>query len=39
MHKIAAFLEFNEKINKKIQSEKNKVKKKFGDQIYLDHLC
>ena len=37
MHKIAAFLEFNEKINKKIQSEKNKVKKKFGDQIYLDH--
>ena len=37
MYKIAAFFEFNEKINKKILSEKNKIKKKFGNQIYLDH--
>ena len=37
MYKIAAFFEFNAKINKKILSEKNKVKKKFGNQIYLNH--
>ena len=29
MYKIAAFFEFNAKINKKILSEKNKVKKKI----------
>ena len=37
MYKIAAFFEFNEKIKKKVLLEKNKVKKKFGNQIYLDH--
>ena len=37
MHKIAAFITFNKKIEQKVLSEKNKVKKKFGQQIYLDH--
>ena len=37
MNKIAAFITFNKKIEQKILSQKNRVKKKFGNQIYLDH--
>lgn len=37
MYKIAAFITFNKKIEQKILSQKNKVKKKFGHQMYLDH--
>ena len=37
MYKIAAFITFNNKIERRILSEKNKVKKKFGNQIYLKH--
>ena len=37
MNKIAAFITFNKKIEQKILSQKNKLKKKFGNQIYLDH--
>jgi 2'-5' RNA ligase len=37
MNKIAAFIEFDNLITKKILSQKKNVKKKFGDQTYLDH--
>ena len=37
MYKIAAFIEFNEIITNKILLQKKKFKKKFGDQIYLNH--
>ncbi len=37
MFKIAAFIEFDKKITKKILHQKNLVKKNFGKQIYLDH--
>ena len=37
MYKIAAFIEFDQKITNKILSQKKVVKKKFGDQIYLKH--
>ena len=37
MYKIAAFIEFDKKITKKILSQKKIVKKKFGDQNYLKH--
>ena len=37
MFKIAAFIEFNKKINKKVLDEKKKVRKNFGNQIYLNH--
>ena len=35
--KIAAFVELNKTINKYILKQKYNVKKKFGDQIYLNH--
>ena len=37
MYKIAAFIEFDQKITNKILSQKKVVKKKFGNQIYLKH--
>ena len=37
MFKIAAFIEFNNRINKKILTQKKIVSKRFGDQIYLNH--
>ena len=37
MYKIAAFIEFDKKITNKILSQKKVVKKKFGNQIYLNH--
>ena len=37
MYKIAAFIEFDKKITKKILKQKKIVKKKFGNQIYLNH--
>jgi 2'-5' RNA ligase len=37
MYKIAAFIEFDKKITKKILNQKKIVKKKFGNQIYLNH--
>ena len=37
MIKIAAFIEFNKIIEQKIINQKKKVKKKFGNQIYLNH--
>ena len=37
MIKIAAFIELNKTINKYILKQKYNVKKKFGDQIYLNH--
>ena len=37
MHKIAAFLTFNNKVEKRILHFKKKVKSKFGKQIYLNH--
>tara|TARA_Y100000590_G_C15549170_1_gene950205 strand:+ start:502 stop:1110 length:609 start_codon:yes stop_codon:yes gene_type:complete len=37
MYKIAAFIKFNKKIEKKIYTQKKNVKKIFGKQIYLDH--
>ena len=37
MYKIAAFIEFNNKITKKILTQKKIIKKKFGDQTYLNH--
>lgn len=37
MYKIAAFIEFNKKITNKILKQKKIIKKKFGDQSYLNH--
>ena len=37
MYKIAAFIEFDKKITSKILNQKKIVKKKFGNQIYLNH--
>ena len=37
MYKIAAFIEFNKIITKKILNQKKEIKKKFGNQIYLKH--
>lgn len=37
MYKIAAFIEFNKKIENKILKQKKIVKKKFGNQPYLNH--
>ena len=37
MYKIAAFIEFEKKITNKILNQKKIVKKKFGNQIYLNH--
>ena len=37
MNKIAAFIEFNKNINDTILLQKKIVKKKFGNQTYLDH--
>ena len=37
MFKIAAFLTFRNKLNKKILYQKSEVKKKFGNQTYLNH--
>ena len=37
MYKIAAFIEFDKNITKKILYQKKVVKKKFGNQIYLKH--
>ena len=37
MYKIAAFIEFDKKITNKILNQKKIVKKKFGNQIYLNH--
>ena len=37
MYKIAAFIEFDKKITRKILNQKKIVKKKFGNQIYLNH--
>ena len=37
MYKIAAFIKFNKSFEKKVLYQKNKVKNKFGKQIYLDH--
>ena len=37
MYKIAAFIEFDKKITRKILNQKQIVKKKFGNQIYLNH--
>jgi 2'-5' RNA ligase len=37
MVKIAAFIEFDKKITKKILYQKRIVKKNFGNQIYLNH--
>ena len=37
MTTIAAFIKFNNNINRKILNEKKKVKNLFGDQIYLNH--
>lgn len=37
MYKIAAFIEFDKKITKKILNQKKIIKKKFGEQIYLNH--
>lgn len=37
MYKIAAFIEFDKKINDKVLGIKKKVKKKFGNQMYLNH--
>ena len=37
MYKIAAFIEFDKKITNKILAQKKIVKKKFGNQTYLNH--
>ena len=37
MHKIAAFINFNNSINTAVIQEKDKVRKIFGNQIYLSH--
>ncbi len=37
MYKIAAFIEFDKIITRKILNQKKIVKKKFGNQIYLNH--
>ena len=37
MYKIAAFIEFDNRITNKILNQKKIVKKKFGNQIYLNH--
>ena len=37
MYKIAAFIKFNKLIENKVLLQKKKVKKKFGNQMYLDH--
>tara|TARA_B100000963_G_scaffold361948_1_gene401152 strand:+ start:6898 stop:7500 length:603 start_codon:yes stop_codon:yes gene_type:complete len=37
MHKIAAFIEFDKKIEDKILFQKKIIKKKYGKQIYLNH--
>ena len=37
MFKIAAFIEFDKNITRKILLKKETIKKKFGNQIYLNH--
>ena len=37
MHKIAAFIKFNKKIENTVLFYKNRVKLKFGKQTYLNH--
>ncbi len=37
MYKIAAFIEFDKKITNRILNQKKLVKKKFGNQTYLNH--
>ena len=37
MYKIAAFIKFNKKIEKKVLTQKKSVSKIFGNQVYLDH--
>lgn len=37
LYKLVCFLKFNKKIEKEILHLKSLVKKKFGNQIYLDH--
>jgi hypothetical protein len=37
MYKIAAFIKFDKKFERNVIFQKNKVKKIFGNQIYLDH--
>ena len=37
MFKIAAFITFENNFNNKVLRFKKKVKKKFGNQIYLNH--
>jgi len=37
VYKISAFVIFNKQIEKKISDQKKIVRKKFGDQIYLNH--
>jgi len=37
MYKIAAFIEFDKKIERKILKQKKRVKKLFGNQKYLNH--
>ncbi len=37
MYKVAAFIEFDKKIENKILRQKKLVKKRFGNQTYLDH--
>jgi hypothetical protein len=37
MYKIAAFIKFNKSFENKVLLQKDKIKKKFGKQIYLDH--
>jgi len=37
MYKIAAFIEFDKKITNKILNQKKIVRKKFGNQTYLNH--
>ena len=37
MYKIAAFIKFNKSFENIVLLQKDKIKKKFGKQIYLDH--
>ena len=37
MYKVAAFIKFDKKIEKKILQQKKLVKKRFGNQTYLNH--
>lgn len=37
MYKIAAFINFDKIFENKVLLQKNKIKKEFGKQIYLDH--